>query len=87
MAYFRGFVVPEKSTQSIVDCRILRINLGDFWGRPFVLYSREQAAFCNSNEPKSGFACDLGDCLRLGNVPLTFSVVFMEKMARQDNLL
>src|SRR5699024_7709675 len=31
MACFRGFLRPRKSTQSIVNYRILRINLGDFW--------------------------------------------------------
>lgn len=50
-----------------------------FCKSPFVLYSREQASFCNSNEPKSGFACDLGDRLRLRNVPLAFPMILWKK--------
>ena len=32
-------------------------------------------SFCNSNEPKSGLARDLGNCLQSRNVPLALPVI------------
>ena len=46
-----------------------------------------KVSFCIDDEPKSGLARDLGDCLQSRNVPFGTSGVYTFLMAVQDGLI
>ena len=64
--------VREKNASAFYACEVRRVC------------HRDVLSFCIGEEPKSGLARDLGDCLQSRNVPFGTSGDFLRKLEKNE---